>query len=96
MKTRRHLLRDLIRVAEDDEEDAKPPTAKASIDAASAAIVGKLAELEKALVRGLILMEHYRLRILVLRAALMYAEPVFPEQREAKSDYIPFAEVQRG
>ena len=35
-----------------DDEDAKPPTAKASIDAASVAIVAKLAELEKAFVKG--------------------------------------------
>jgi len=36
----------------DDDEDAKPPTAKASIDAASAAIVAKLNDLEKAFVKG--------------------------------------------
>jgi hypothetical protein len=35
-----------------DDEDAKPPTAKASIDAASVAIVAKLADLEKAFVKG--------------------------------------------
>ena len=32
--------------------DKKPPTAKASIDAASDAIVSKLADLEKAFVKG--------------------------------------------
>jgi hypothetical protein len=37
---------------DDDGEGAKPPTAKASIDAASIAIVAKLAELEKAFVKG--------------------------------------------
>jgi hypothetical protein len=35
-----------------DDEDAKPPTAKASIDAASVAIVAKLADLERAFVKG--------------------------------------------
>jgi hypothetical protein len=35
-----------------DDEDAKPPTAKASIDAASLAIVAKLADLQKAFVKG--------------------------------------------
>jgi hypothetical protein len=37
---------------DDDGEGVKPPTAKASIDAASIAIVAKLAELEKAFVKG--------------------------------------------
>ncbi len=37
---------------DDDGEGANPPTAKASIDAASIAIVAKLAELEKAFVKG--------------------------------------------
>jgi len=37
---------------DDDGEGTKPPTAKASIDAASVAIVAKLAELEKAFVKG--------------------------------------------
>jgi hypothetical protein len=37
---------------DDDNESTKPPTAKASIDAASVAIVAKLAELEKAFVKG--------------------------------------------
>lgn len=35
-----------------DDEDATPPTAKASIDAASGAIVAKLADLEKAFAKG--------------------------------------------
>jgi hypothetical protein len=35
-----------------DDEDKAPPTAQASIDAASVAIVTKLAELEKAFVKG--------------------------------------------
>jgi hypothetical protein len=34
------------------DEDTKPPTAKASIDAAAATIVAKLADLEKAFVKG--------------------------------------------
>ena len=37
---------------DDDDEGTKPPTAKASIDAASDAIVAKLADLEKAFVKG--------------------------------------------
>ena len=35
-----------------DDEDKAPPTAQASIDAASVAIVAKLADLEKAFVKG--------------------------------------------
>jgi hypothetical protein len=42
----------LIGADDNDDEDTKPPTAKASIDAASVAIVAKLAELEKAFVKG--------------------------------------------
>lgn len=42
----------LIGAEDHDDEDTKPPTAKASIDAASVAIVAKLADLEKAFVRG--------------------------------------------
>jgi hypothetical protein len=37
---------------DDDDEGTKPPTSKASIDAASVAIVAKLADLEKAFVKG--------------------------------------------
>jgi hypothetical protein len=42
----------LIGADDHDDGDTKPPTAKASIDAASVAIVAKLAELEKAFVKG--------------------------------------------
>jgi hypothetical protein len=42
----------LIGDADDDDDEGTPPTAKASIDAASVAIVAKLAELEKAFVKG--------------------------------------------
>ena len=42
----------LIGADDQDDEDAKPPTVKASIDAASVAIVAKLADLEKAFVKG--------------------------------------------
>jgi hypothetical protein len=42
----------LIGTDDHDDGDTKPPTAKASIDAASVAIVAKLAELEKAFVKG--------------------------------------------
>jgi hypothetical protein len=42
----------LIGADDHDDEDTKPPTAKASIDAASVAIVAKLADLEKAFVKS--------------------------------------------
>ena len=42
----------LLGADDHDDEDAKPPTAKASIDAASVAIVAKLVDLEKAFVKG--------------------------------------------
>lgn len=42
----------LVGANDHDDEDTKPPTAKASIAAASVAIVAKLAELEKAFVKG--------------------------------------------
>jgi hypothetical protein len=42
----------LIGADDHDDENTKPPTAKASIDAASDAIVAKLAELERAFVKG--------------------------------------------
>jgi hypothetical protein len=42
----------LIGADDHDDEETKPPTAKASIDAASVAIVAKLAELEKAFSKG--------------------------------------------
>ena len=42
----------LLGADDHDDEETKPPTAKASIDAASIAIVAKLAELEKAFVKG--------------------------------------------
>lgn len=42
----------LLGVDDNDDEDAAPPTAKASIDAASVAIVTKLIHLEKAFVKG--------------------------------------------
>lgn len=42
----------LLGVDDHDDEDAAPPTAKASIDAASVAIVAKLVDLEKAFVKG--------------------------------------------
>jgi hypothetical protein len=42
----------LIGADDHDDEDTKPPTAKASIDAASVAFVAKLADLEKAFVKG--------------------------------------------
>ncbi|MBA4033538.1 MAG: hypothetical protein C0480_02885 [Bradyrhizobium sp.] len=42
----------LLGTGYNDDENTKPPTAKASIDAASAAIVSKLADLEKTFVKG--------------------------------------------
>jgi hypothetical protein len=42
----------LIGADDHDDKDTKPPTAKASIDAASVAIVAKLVDLEKAFVKG--------------------------------------------
>ena len=42
----------VIGAGDHDDEDATPPTVKASIDAASGAIVAKLADLEKAFAKG--------------------------------------------
>jgi hypothetical protein len=53
----------------DDDEATKPPTAKASIDAASVAIVAKLADLENGFVKGngLIMMA-----IFIVACAVLY------------------------
>jgi hypothetical protein len=57
----------LLGEADDDDED-KPPTAKASIDAASVAIVGKLADLEKAFVMGMI----WIVTVIIIACAVLY------------------------
>ena len=58
----------LIGAGYHDDEDAKPPTVKASIDAASAAIVGKLADLEKAFVKGSSLI----MTVIIVACAVLY------------------------
>ena len=54
------------------DEDTKLPTAKASIDAASVAIVGKLADLEKAFVKGNLLIVTVILIAFAVACAVLY------------------------
>ena len=54
--------------ADDDDAVAAPATAKASIDAASAAIVGKLADLEKAFEWGRTII----VTVIVVACAVLY------------------------